>query len=145
PAVAVVTNVKPDHLDFYGDLPTIERAFAAYAATIRPGGLLVASADDPGALRLARRVADGGGRVVTFGASDGADLRLSHLEGEGMRSRCRLTWTRDLDGTECGTTCDLVVPMPGRHNLHNAAAALLAATVGLGHEPDCVLAGLASY
>lgn len=145
PRVAVVTNIKPDHLDFYGDLAAIERAFDAFAGTIRPGGLLVASADDPGALRLARRVADAGGRVVTFGTSDGADLRLSQLEGRGMRSRCRLTWTRDLDHIGCGTVAELDLPMPGRHNLLNAAAALLAATAGLGHDPDGPLAGLAAY
>lgn len=145
PRVAVVTNIKPDHLDFYGDLAAIERAFDAFAGTLRPGGLLVASADDPGARRLACRVAERGGRVVTFGTSDGADLRLSQVEGRGLRSRCRLTWTRDLDDVPSGTTAELDVPVPGRHNLLNAAAALLAATAGLGHDPDRALAGLASY
>src|SRR5690606_13106893 len=75
PMVAVVTNVKPDHLDFYGDLPAIERAFAAFAGTIRHGGLLVVCADDPGAVRLAQRFAETGGRVVSYGTSEGADLR----------------------------------------------------------------------
>ena len=51
PLVAVVTNVEPDHLDHYGSAEAFEDAFVAFAERIRPGGALVACADDAGAVR----------------------------------------------------------------------------------------------
>lgn len=160
PDVAVVTNIKPDHLDFYGDLATIEAAFARFAGTIRPGGLLVAAADDPGAAALAAAHREAGGAVATFGTDAAADVRLSDLRPDAMTATATLTWQRDLpsrggvgDGSAgsggvlvpAGTTRTLRVPMPGAHNLANAAAALVAATAGLGQDLDAVLAGLGAY
>lgn len=145
PQVAVVTNIKADHLDFYGDLATIEATFATFAATIRPGGLLVAAADDPGAVALADRHRAAGGAVVTFGTSEAADVRLGDLAPDAMTATAQLTWQRDVGDVSAGTTRTLTVPMPGAHNLANAAAALVAATAGLGQGLDAVLAGLAVY
>ena len=58
PPVAVVTNVEPDHLDHYGSPEAFEDAFVAFAGRIRPGGALVACADDAGAARLVDAVRD---------------------------------------------------------------------------------------
>ncbi|WP_228386238.1 UDP-N-acetylmuramate--L-alanine ligase [Ornithinicoccus halotolerans] len=149
PQVAVVTNIKADHLDFYGDLAAIEAAYAQFAGTLRPGGLLVACADDDGARRLAAQVAAADTRVLTYGTAQDADLVLEQVALEGMTSRARLRWGRDLAGLPAGTTRELVVPVPGEHNLLDAAAALLAATEGVGSDVDvaveAVLAGLAGY
>ncbi|MCK0112669.1 UDP-N-acetylmuramate--L-alanine ligase [Ornithinimicrobium sp. F0845] len=156
PDVAVVTNIKPDHLDFYGDFVTIEATFARFAGTIREGGLLVAAADDPGAVALATAHREAGGAVVTFGTGEGADVRLTDLRPDAMTATAQVTWQRDLApvrGAEsggaavipAGTTRTLTVPMPGEHNLANSAAALVAATAGLGQDLDAVLAGLAAY
>src|SRR5260370_35448845 len=53
PDAAVITCVEADHLDNYASLAEIEAAFEAFAARITPGGLLVTSADDPGAVKVA--------------------------------------------------------------------------------------------
>ena len=79
PHIAVVTNVQPDHLDFYGDFAHVEEAYAAFAATIPAGGLLVAGADDPGSARLAARAAAAGTRVLTYGESYDADVRIEDV------------------------------------------------------------------
>ncbi|WP_114907867.1 UDP-N-acetylmuramate--L-alanine ligase [Ornithinimicrobium murale] len=150
PDVAVVTNIKPDHLDFYGDLATIEATFTRFAGTIAADGLLVAAADDRGAATLAATHREGGGAVATFGTDESADVWLTELRPDAMTATAHLTWQRDLtapDGATvpAGTTRTLSVPMPGAHNLANAAAALVAATAGLGQDLDAVLAGLAAY
>jgi len=167
PDVAVVTNIKPDHLDFYGDLATIEATFARFAGTIGEGGLLVAAADDPGAVALAATHEAVGGAVVTFGTDEDTDVRLTDLRPDAMTATAQVTWQRDVVpvggrdvGTgdvlgggavgggatiPAGTARTLSVPMPGAHNLANAAAALVAATAGLGQDLDAVLAGLAVY
>ncbi|MFK5633806.1 UDP-N-acetylmuramate--L-alanine ligase [Ornithinimicrobium sp. LYQ103] len=144
PLVAVVTNVQPDHLDFYGDVDAVERAYADFARTIRPGGLLVTNADDAGALRLAERARDEGVRVVTWGRG-GADVLVSNARGEGMTTRASLTWTRTLGSVVEGTSVELVLPVPGLHSIDNATGAVLAATAGLGLELGPVLQGLEAF
>lgn len=139
PDLAVVTNVRPDHLDFYGDVATLEAAYARFAATIRAGGALVACADDPGAVRLASRYRDDGGQVLTYGSLAGSDVRLEKISSTGGASRALL-----VDGPG-GRSHELVVPLPGRHNLLNAAAAYAVAGPGLGLSAADVLAGLARF
>lgn len=138
PTVAVVTNVKPDHLDFYGDDATLRAAYRAFGRTLRPGGLLVAGADDPGAAELAAGLRAQGYRVLTYGSSEHADLRLSDIGSAGLR------WWATVHGLPGGTR-RLEVNVPGEHNLYNAGAAALAATAGLGQDVDAVLAGLAAF
>ena len=137
PEVAIVTSVQADHLDFYGDLATVEEAYRAFVGTIVPGGLLVACADDQGANALADVARSRGIRVLTYGESPDADARLS---GEVHRG---LAWSAvvTMDGVEHR----LRLLVPGHHNVLNATAAFVAATAGLGQDPEPVLAGLASF
>ena len=139
PHVAIVTNVQPDHLDFYGDFATVEAAYLEFAETIEPGGLLVACADDAGSARLAQRAAAAGQRVLTYGFAEGSDLHLSDPRFVGTAARATLTDT--VVGTEHG----LAIAVPGAHNLLNAAAAHAAAVHGLGVDAGGVLTGLAAY
>jgi UDP-N-acetylmuramate--alanine ligase len=140
PEVAVVTNVQPDHLDFYGTFEEVEAAYAAFAGSIQPGGLLVACADDAGSARLASAAQKSGTRVLTYGFDDGADLGLSaHVaddEGIGTSTELHLP-----DGS--GATMRLATP--GAHNALNAAGAYLAATAGFGADPARVLEGLEAF
>lgn len=145
PDVAVVTNVQPDHLDFYGDLETLEQAYLDFVATMTPGGLLVTHADDPGAARLALAARAAGTRVLTWGSGSSADVLLTDVSTSGMRSRGTLTFTRALGELPEGATAHLDLPVPGEHNVHNATAALLAAVVGLGAPLEAVLTGLSGF
>ncbi len=138
PEVAVVTNVQPDHLDFYGTFDNVKTAYAEFAASVVDGGLLVACHDDPGSLELAESVRAGGHRVLTYGFSPEADLVLGEPVTRGLLGKTALR-----DGS--GQTWDLRVNIPGRHNLLNAAAAFAAATQGLGQDPALVLQGLFSF
>ncbi|QHT55492.1 UDP-N-acetylmuramate--L-alanine ligase [Cellulomonas sp. H30R-01] len=130
PLVAVVTNVEPDHLDHYGSREAFEDAFVAFARRIRPGGVLVACADDDGAARLvatvAQELADASVTVVTYGRSDDADVRVGDLRPAGDG------WAVDLETDAVPVTVHLAVP--GEHNALNAAAAW-AATRALGVDP----------
>ncbi len=55
PNIAIVTNIEEDHMDTYGDLAGVEAAFGEFAGHIVDGGLLIVCADDPGAMRLAKK------------------------------------------------------------------------------------------
>jgi UDP-N-acetylmuramate--L-alanine ligase len=136
PDAAIVTCVEADHLDNYGSLADIEDAFAAFAARIRPGGLLVTDADDHGARRLAARAASLPLRLVSYGESAAADYRLAGVRSSGMATEFRLA--------HAGGEARLRIGVPGRHNARNAAAVYALATE-LGYGSDEVSAGLAAY
>ena len=83
PTIAVVTNVEPDHLDFYGTAEAVYASFDSFTALLPADGVLVACADDPGARALAERtLARGNTRVVLYGTGDDAAIRL-HDAGPG--------------------------------------------------------------
>ncbi|MEP7369316.1 MAG: UDP-N-acetylmuramate--L-alanine ligase [Dermatophilaceae bacterium] len=138
PDVAIVTSVQPDHLDFYGTFEAVRGAYAAFAATVQPGGLLVTCADDPGSRDLADLARSAGTDVVTYGLSPLSDVRLTALGGAGFHGHGDLVHA----GVVLGR---LEIGMPGKHNLLNAAAAFVAATRGLGQDPARVLSGLAGF
>jgi len=133
PQVAIVTSVRDDHLDFYGTTARLQQAYADFADTIRPGGLLVACADDPGAAALAIRHRELGRRVVTYGRTADADLRLIDELGDGFDTSAVL-----LPASGGGVRLELHVP--GAHNLQNATGVALALTAGFGLPLDDVVA-----
>jgi UDP-N-acetylmuramate--alanine ligase len=143
PAVAVVTNVEPDHLDHYGTRAAFDDAFVAFVRRITPGGLLVVCADDDGARRLVSRtraeLAARSVQIVTYGTRDDADVVVGPLDTTDGAWAVRLTTTLSEVG---GTVLRLAVP--GAHNALNAAAAYVAAR-HVGLSVDAATAGLAAF
>jgi UDP-N-acetylmuramate--alanine ligase len=144
PEVAIVTNVQPDHLDFYGSFAAVQATYAKFAATVQPGGLLVTCADDQGSRDLCEVARAAGTRVVTYGLAADADVRLTDLGGVGMQAHANLMRSEQGRG-DAVLVGHLDLGIPGRHNLLNAAAAFVAATQGLGQDPGRVLRGLAGF
>ncbi len=142
PDVAVVTNVDADHLDNYGTEEAYRASFSRFIARVKPGGVLVTSADDPGAVDLAADARARGLRVVTFGAAPDADYVVSGVTARGMETSLTV---RGRGQHPFGLIdCDLRLAVPGYHNALNAAAAF-AAAVELGVDPGQAAAALASY
>jgi UDP-N-acetylmuramate--alanine ligase len=149
PDVAVVTNVEADHLDNYGTEEAYRASFGRFLGRVKPGGLLVTSADDPGTRDLAAAARAGGLRVVTFGESADADYRVGGVTANGMQTS--LTIRRGSVPAGQGKPLafgpfdvELQLAVPGHHNALNAAAAF-AAAVELGVEPGQAAGALASY
>ncbi|MBD5788092.1 UDP-N-acetylmuramate--L-alanine ligase [Cellulosimicrobium terreum] len=142
PDIAVVTNVEPDHLDHYGSRDAFEQAFVEFAARVSPGGVLVACADDAGSAALAAARRAVGARVVTYGTSPDADLRLADVGPDGA-SGSRATITGAVDGREV-VPAELRLRVPGHHNVLNAAAAVAAAVL-LGVDPARAVAGAGEF
>ncbi|MFL6170839.1 MAG: UDP-N-acetylmuramate--L-alanine ligase [Ornithinibacter sp.] len=137
PDVAVVTNVQPDHLDFYGTVEAVEAAYAAFVESVTDGGIVVACHDDAGSRRLADTASGAGRAVLTYGHDSGADLRVGEVRSHDLGTRSAFTH----DGVEHA----LELAVPGDHNVMDACAAYLAAVVGCGADPQAVLAGLAGF
>jgi UDP-N-acetylmuramate--alanine ligase len=141
PDVAVVTNIDADHLDNYGTEAAYRASFGRFADRVRPGGVLITSADDPGARDLAAVARSRGLRVVTFGESPRANYRVTGVTPRGMETTLTVSG-QPLPFGPAGLEIRLGVP--GLHNALNAAAAF-AAAVELGIEPAAAGRALARY
>lgn len=133
--IVVVTNIEADHLDNWG---TPEAYVAGFAEMTGADGVrtVVLSADDPHTPDLAARLTAAGKAVVTVGEAPDADVRLDDIELTAAVTRARLAAAGD-DGV-------LELAVPGRHNLHNAAAAY-AVGRALGHDGPALRAALAGF
>lgn len=110
-AIALITNVDPEHLDFYGSREAFMDAFVEFAAGARER--VVISADDAGTREILPRLDQT--KVFTFGESDGCDLRVAAID-ESDTVQLTLQY-----GAETATTR---LSVYGRHNAVNAAGAV---------------------
>ncbi len=131
PAALAVLNVDPDHLDYYGDVATLEQAFSDLVS--RTTGPVVVWADHEGA----RRVADASGGVVrTVGRSDTVD----HVVHSEVFRRDGSHFTLELPHG----ALDVSLRVPGTLNVANAAtAAVLAHECGV--DAEAIIEGLATF
>ena len=115
PDVAVITNIEADHLDCYRDLAEILDAFVLFANRVPFYGAVVACLDDPGVGAILPRVEK---RLVTYGESPQAHLRAREIRLEASGTRF------DVWDSEQGKLGEVRLPLPGRHNVANALAAI---------------------
>jgi UDP-N-acetylmuramate--alanine ligase len=126
PSLALVTNVEADHLENHGDLEGVFRAFEQFVERIDPAGLLLACADDPGAVRIAAHARATGRRVRTYGRDPGADVRVADV----VTRADAVEFT--VESAASGRRAVRVGSLIGAHMALNAAAALaLAAELDL--------------
>jgi UDP-N-acetylmuramate--alanine ligase len=130
-AVALITNVDPDHLDHYGSLEAFEAAFVEFARNATE--FVVISSDDPGAVTVTGQLA--GKRVITFGEDAAADVRVHSVVTDGP-VRFSVAWA--------GQDYSATLRIPGKHNAINAAGAF-AVLVGLGFEPAASLEAISAF
>ncbi|MEW5795123.1 MAG: UDP-N-acetylmuramate--L-alanine ligase [Candidatus Zixiibacteriota bacterium] len=118
PSMAVVLNVEPDHLDCYRDMDDLRDAFLQYINRVPFYGSAVVSADDPNIRSLMPRFTR---PYVTFGLSEEADYRAVNLNPRNGGTRFSVFRRDELLG-------EIVLHVPGRHNVANALAAAAAAS-----------------
>lgn len=118
--VGIVTNVDPEHLDYYGDFETLKKAFHQFLDNIPFYGFAVLCIDHPEVQRLVAEIRDR--RILTYGLSPQADIRAESLETTETGQRFTVT-IRKPDG-EDAVLENITLPMHGLHNLRNALAAI---------------------
>ncbi|WP_330314203.1 UDP-N-acetylmuramate--L-alanine ligase [Streptomyces sp. NBC_00523] len=138
PDVAIVLNVELDHHANYASMDEIYESFETFAGKIVPGGTLVVSADQSGAVELTRRVREAlpALTVVTYGESGTADVRVHKITPRGLTSEVTVILG--------GKFLTFTVSVPGRHYALNAVAAL-AAGIALGIPAHNLASALGKY
>ena len=132
PTVAVVNNIEADHLDIYADLADIKGAFGQFVSGAR---CIVLCADDAGANSLPTPSA---AEVMRFGIESGdARVAATDLTLTPTGAAFRVMF----DGDDLG---EVVLGVPGRHNVLNAMAAL-SSGLALGATVATMARGLAEY
>lgn len=138
PTVAVVLNVEADHLDIYRDLDEINETFVRF---MQPARASVVCSDDAGAAALPQGATR---EVVRYAAAvpDAAGVPTARLIARDVVFNARGSVSRlEFDGEAMG---DMVLQVPGVHNVRNALAALGAGLM-IGARIVDMLPGLAAF
>lgn len=141
---AVVTNIDPEHLDHYGSFDAVREAFVEFIENVPFYGAAVLCIDHPEVQKVIARVRDR--RVITYGFSAQADWRAENIRPRGMEAGGGNLFDAihtDRDGRR-RRIADIALPMPGRHNVQNALAAI-AVAVELGCDDDTIRTGFARF
>src|SRR2546423_1913679 len=135
PVVAVVTTIDREHLDQYSSLEDIQEAFTQFVNRVPFYGAAILCLDEPNVQAIIPNVKR---PIITYGTSSQADLVISDVNLEGLRSEFRLIYKGDDLGV-----FQLFHP-PGIHNVRNAAAAA-AVALYLNVPADLIREGLAKF
>ncbi len=124
--LGVITNIDPEHLDFYGDFDALRDAFCRYVANISFYGAVMMGIDHPQVQALMGHIQDR--HMVSYGLSAQADIRAVNVRFEGGSTffDIELTLRQKAEKT---IHRNFILPMAGKHNLQNALAA-----IGIGLE-----------
>src|SRR4051795_10121249 len=138
--IAVVTNIDPEHLEHYGSFDRVKDAFVEFVENVPFYGLAVLCVDHPEVQNIIGRIRDR--RIVTYGFSALADVRADNVTPVPGGSRFDAV-ILGREG-ERRTVEGIVVPIPGRHNVQNALAAI-AVALELGISDEAIVAGFERF
>lgn len=138
--IAVVTNIDPEHLEHYGGFDEVKKAYCQFIENVPFYGLAVLCVDHPEVQGVISQIRDR--RIVTYGFSALADLRADNVSG-GPQGSIFDAVVLERDGSR-RMIQDITVPMPGRHNIQNALAAMGVA-LELGLSDDHIREGFARF
>ena len=116
-AIAVVTNIDPEHLDFYGDFDAVREAFATFVSNIPFYGFAAMCIDHPEVQALIPQLKDR--RSVTYGFSRQADIQGINLETDRSGMSFDVV-VAPRTGSAARTIENVRLPMFGAHNAQNA-------------------------
>jgi len=126
PKRIVLTAVESDHQDYFPTYESIRDAFVEYCRLLPPGGELIYCADDPGAVEVANIIKNEGKGInlVPYGFTAQGEFCVASYRVENERAYFRVN----------AFNLELALPVPGKHQALNAAAAIALASSLLKKE-----------
>ncbi|SFJ42204.1 UDP-N-acetylmuramate--L-alanine ligase [Thermoflavimicrobium dichotomicum] len=117
PYIAVVTNIEPDHLENYGgDFANLKQAYLKFLSQVRPDGVAILCADDPHVRDLMKETSK---RCITYGLDHPADYCATNIRFNQRETSFTVMRGEEILG-------DVTLQIPGRHNVSNALAVIIA-------------------
>jgi UDP-N-acetylmuramate--alanine ligase len=138
PIMSVVTNIDADHMETSGhDFGRLKQAFIEFLHRMPFYGAAVLCADDPVLQSIFPEVSR---PITSYGMSDNAQVRAHDVRADGSRMRFRVTRSNGITLPDL----DIVLNLPGMHNVRNALAAVSIA-VELNLPDAAVVKALAEF
>ena len=135
PKMAVITNIEPDHLDYYENFNRIIDAFEKFVTQLPPEGFAIIGVDNPTVADLAKRIP---AHYIRFGIeNEEADYRVKEIVLDKTGSHSLVLEKGCVLG-------ELALAVPGIHNIQNALAAV-AFGRAIGMDFAAIAAGLATF
>lgn len=120
PRIALILNIDEDHLDTYGNIEGIEKAFAQFASQTISGGWVIGCGDDE---RVRRVMENCGRRTRSYGLSPHNELTADLISYD---DRGCAAFTATLYGHPL---CNVELKIPGKHSILNALACIAVADI----------------
>ena len=139
--IGIVTNIDPEHLDFYGDFDAVKAAFESFVTNIPFYGFAALCIDHPVVQSMIPRVSDR--RIVTYGLSPQADVRAENVEIGPEGAVYDVVLTDRVSGAERRLE-RVRLPMYGQHNVLNSLAAIAVGNE-MGIEAEVLKTSLGSF
>ncbi len=124
PTIAIVTNMDPEHMEHYGSMEALRKAFDTYVGNIPFYGFGVLCTDHPEVAAMVSRVSDR--RIITYGFNRQADIRAVNMNSDPDGVTFDVI-VRDRLGPGETTLESVRLPMAGEHNVANALASITVA------------------
>jgi len=139
--IGIVTNIDPEHLDFYRNFEAVQAAFDSFVTNIPFYGFAALCLDHPAVQGMIPRVSDR--RIVTYGFSPQADVRAVNVVANAMGVTYDVVFTARRSGVQ-RTVEGFRLPMFGLHNVENSLAAI-AVGAEMGLDDTVLRTGLAGF
>lgn len=137
--IAVVTNIDPEHMEFYGSFDNVKAAFRTFVENIPFYGFAALCIDHPEVQALIGQVSDR--RLVTYGFSPQAEIRA--IDAGCGPDGCQFSVVVSRGGEE-RVIENIRLPMYGDYNMLNSLAAI-AVGIEMGIDDDAIVRGLANF
>lgn len=141
PTVAIVTNIDPEHLDYYHTFDNVRAAFKHYIESTPFYGFAVMCIDHPEVQKLAGMIADR--RIITYGTNPQAEIQAKNIRQTPQGSFFDVHIDAPLSPTP-RVIKNMHMPVPGLHNVLNSLSAI-AVALQLGMKDDVILQSLAKF
>ena len=118
PTIAVVTNIDREHMDYYADMLDVLGCFRDFTNKVPFFGAAILCLDDPNVQAIIPSIKR---RLITYGLSAQADVSAHYIKFDNRFGSSFEVWR----GTD--VLGEIKLPVPGRHNVYNALAAIAVA------------------
>ncbi len=140
--VGVITNIDPEHMDYYGSFKEVKKAFRTFVERLPFYGFAVLCNDHPVVRKLAKEITDR--KVYTYGVKTAGDVVSKNVRSTVEGSIYDAEISARLNGGKKKIIKDIHLPIPGIHNVQNSLA-IVAIAVELGIPDEVIMKAFKSF